>query len=235
MANANISVLPNDAASSNSTTATPHSAKGDSDTSQITFAMSQPIIFVGGVHGAGKTTITRLLADTLGVAHVTAGTLIQEQHGGSETETIEVISKAVTNIQHNQKLLLQALEARWRQDATTPILLDGHFSLFDPDGDVVVIPIEVFTAIRPTAILLVEAKHRTVHHRLLKRDTTAPSLATIVRLAWREREHATNVSASLATPMWILSGDEVPERVVATATRHLRPLLSPTLEDACST
>ena len=63
---------------------TPNSAKGDSDTSLITFAMSQPIIFVGGVHGAGKTTISRLLADTLGVAHVTAGTLIQEQYGAQK-------------------------------------------------------------------------------------------------------------------------------------------------------
>lgn len=183
---------------------------------------------MGGVHGVGKTTISRLLADTLGGAHVTAGTLIQELNGPSETETKGLINKGVSDVHQNQELLLQALEAHRSRDVAIPLLLDGHFSLLNPDGDVVVIPIKVFTAIGPIAVLLIEANHRTVHHRLLNRDKIAPSLATIVRLARCEREQATKVSASLTVPMWILSGDDLPERVVAAATTQLRPLLNPT-------
>ena len=192
--------------------------------------MSQPIIFMGGAHGVGKTTISRLLADVLALTHVTAGTLIQEYdlRGTSTVEITRSLGKAVPNVHHNQEVLLQSLEARRRQDSTTPLLLDGHFTLLNPVGGVVTIPLEVFAAIRPIAVLLVEAKHSTVHCRLQKRDGTAPSLATIKRLALTEREHATKVSASLKAPMWTVSGDELAQRAVNTAMRFLRPLLNRT-------
>ena len=40
--------------------------------------MNQHIVFIGGIHGAGKTTVSRLLAGLLSASHITAGGLIRE-------------------------------------------------------------------------------------------------------------------------------------------------------------
>ena len=147
--------------------------------------------------------------------------------GAGETVTVGVGNKAVPNVDANQALLIHGLESyRARNGSVThPLLLDGHFSLLDPNGNVVEIPLEVFVTIGPVAILLVEAAQQTVHDRLVMRDADAPSLIRISASAQRERARATEVCASLDIPMWIVSGEQAPEHAAETAATHLRPLL----------
>ena len=189
--------------------------------------MNQPIVFVGGIHGVGKTTISRQLAELLGAGHVTAGALIRETADPGTTVTVGAGNKAVPHVDDNQTLLLRGLESYRARNGHTarPLLLDGHFSLLDPNGDVVEVPVEVFAAIGPVAVLLIEATHATVHRRLVERDAEAPSPERISALAHRERARATEVSVFLKVPMWIVSGEEAPEREAARAATHLRPLL----------
>jgi adenylate kinase len=186
----------------------------------------QPIVFVGGIHGVGKTTVSRALAALLPALHVTAGTLIRESACAAERVTVGIGNKTVPNVAANQALLLHGL-ALYRSRVAAhpvPVLLDGHFALLDEAGDVVSIPQQVFVEIAPIAVLLVEATARIVRDRLLQRDTEAPSIARISELAERERASAADVCLDLRIPLWTVSGDVPTEQAASTAAEHLRPL-----------
>lgn len=183
------------------------------------------IVFVGGIHGAGKTTVSRLLAGLVSASHITAGGLIRETAGAGHTVTTGVGDKAVPDVNANQALLLRGLDLYRARIGSGPILLDGHFSLLDPSGAVVGIPMAVYEAIGPVAVLLVEAAAETVHSRLVQRDGAAAPLETVTVLASRERECAGAVCTALKIPMWTVAGDTMAEQAAETAAAHLRPLL----------
>jgi adenylate kinase len=185
--------------------------------------LSPEIVFVGGIHGAGKTTVSSRLAVALSGSHVTAGTLIREC-ARSETITTGVGNKAVPDVNANQHLLLRGLAVH-RRHASGPIVLDGHFSLMDPTGMAVAIPMDVYTAISPIAIVLIEADSAVVHSRLLQRDGAAPPLTAIESLSDRERSHAHAVSRALKIPMLAVRGDIPAEEASNTAASQLLPLL----------
>lgn len=173
--------------------------------------MSQHVVFVGGIHGAGKSTLSRHLAGLLSATHVTAGALIR-QAKGVEPVTISESSKVVPNVNANQARLLEGLRA-YRHRVGGPLILDGHFSLLESNGDVVAVPLSVYHAIAPAAVVLVEISHHTAYERLVRRDGVAPPLATISLLADRERTNAESVCAALGIPFLTAQGDEVPENV----------------------
>jgi adenylate kinase len=122
--------------------------------------LSQWTVFVGGIHGVGKTTVSRALAELLSASHVTAGWLIRET-AGSETVTVGIDNKAVPDVNANQALLLQGL-TMYRRRVSGPIVLDGHFSLLEPSGSVVAIPLAIYLALAPIAVVLVEADSQVV-------------------------------------------------------------------------
>jgi Mg-chelatase subunit ChlI len=56
--------------------------------------VTQAMVFVGGIHGVGKTTISRALAALLPAAHVTAGSLIRETASPAHRVTVGIGDKA---------------------------------------------------------------------------------------------------------------------------------------------
>ena len=188
--------------------------------------MNQPLVFVGGIHGVGKTTVCRLLAELLPAEHVTAGALIRKTAMASETVVVGVGNKAVPDVARNQSLLLRGLDVYRAGAGAAPILLDGHFSLLEPSGAVVDISMSVFAALGPVAVLLIEAAHEVVYGRLVQRDSAAPPLAIISLLAERERACAIQVCAALNIPLWTASGDTVPGQAAEAAASRLRALLA---------
>src|SRR5258705_13818706 len=98
--------------------------------------MQQPLVFVGGVHGSGKTTLSRLLAGLIPASHVTAGSLIREASSADHVVTVGTQDKAVPDVDANQAILLRGLAAYQRRTAfdIRPLLLDGHFTLVSASG-----------------------------------------------------------------------------------------------------
>jgi adenylate kinase len=189
--------------------------------------MRQPIVFVGGVHGAGKTTICRLIAEAYPAVHVTAGALIREAVDAGHIVTVGAQDKAVPDVDANQAVLLTALEVyrtRTAEDVRL-LLLDGHFSLTDAGGTLVDVPLAVFREIGPCAVLLVETDPATVHQRLAVRAVDAPSPETIARMGSRERECAATIADALDIPIWVVGGDGSAEEAAHTAISYLRSRL----------
>jgi len=185
-----------------------------------------PIIFIAGVHGAGKTTVARLLAELLSASHVTAGGLIRETANPGDTVTVGTGNKAVPDVDGNQLLLLRGLDLHRARIGSTTILLDGHFALLDPSGAVIEVPFAIFEAIRPIAVVLVEVGDDVVHKRLVTRDGAAPSATTISLLAESERSAAVAVSARLGIPIWTVRGDAESGVTAHTIVEHLRRILA---------
>jgi adenylate kinase len=185
--------------------------------------LGHKIIFVGGIHGAGKTTVSRRLAATLSASHVTAGTLIRES-ATFESSSTQTANKTVSDVNSNQELLLRGL-ARYRGTVTGALVLDGHFSLIHSSGVPVAIPMAIYIAIAPIAIVLIESDSQIVHSRLLQRDGTAPPAATISSLSECERANAHSVSEILKIPMFLVRGDIPADEAFQNAASELLPLI----------
>lgn len=178
------------------------------------------LVFVGGVHGVGKTTISRKVATLLSATHASAGSLIAEaaQRG---VITVSAGSKAVSDVDGNQTLLLHGL-ASLRARTSRPLVIDGHLCLMKGTGEIAEIGIEVFQAIEPAAVLLVVSDPLIVHARLSERGGDVPSLDVVRALSAREASRAAAVAEALGTPMFQARGDGDPDDAAIAAAASLR-------------
>lgn len=178
------------------------------------------LVFVGGIHGAGKTTISRRAATLLSAVHASAGSLIAEA-ARRQVITVSAGSKAVRDIDWNQALLLQGL-ASLRERISGPLVVDGHLCLMNGRGEITEITVEVFKAIKPAAMLLVNADPVIVHARLLARGGEVLSLDVVRTLAAREAAHAAAVAGALGIPIVEARGDGDPDDAAMAAAARLR-------------
>ena len=186
-----------------------------------------PIVFLGGVHGAGKTTIGRQLAVSLHTSHVTAGHLIREMESAVAAAAANT-SKVVADVDANQDKLLRGLAFYRAHIGKGGIILDGHFTLFSSNETVAEIPLVIFRQIDPLALVLVETDAAVIHARLMKRDGKAPSHAAIATLAASESGHALTISRSLEIPVFLVDGDSSFDVIEKSISPQIKAILTGT-------
>lgn len=152
------------------------------------------LIFVGGVHGAGKTRFCQLLSETVRANHYAASQFIPTN--------VPLSEKAVSDPRSNQRTIVQAVQKLRRK--ISRILLDGHFSLLTNDGGIERVPVEIFSELQPVALLLVEAPVDVVRSRLTERDDRVYPVDLLESLQRHEYSHAQAVSRSLAVPLMLV-------------------------------
>ncbi len=157
--------------------------------------MATRIVFVGGVHGVGKTYFCENLVGRFDIEHVTASSLIGRHIKHSP-------SKTVSDIEKNQLILAEEL-SRYHTERRT-ILLDGHFCLLDSRSDVQDVPLETFKAMSPYAFVVLTGEPALISARLSNRDACSNSLELIARLQIREVARAHFLSQSLAVPVTVI-------------------------------
>ncbi|MCM5509791.1 ATP-binding protein [Vibrio sp. SCSIO 43169] len=142
------------------------------------------IIFVCGVHGAGKGTLSRALSSNLGIRAYSASDIIKSNSSYVED------SKLVSSSNNNQLALIKGLD----KITDDNLLLDGHFCLLGRDSSVLNIEYEVFDVIAPKLIIYVYTEAREIYRRLTERDGEAPNVSTISKLQEREKSRAVQFS-----------------------------------------
>ena len=162
-------------------------------------------VFIGGVHGVGKTYFCKNLVGRFDVEHVTASELI-----GRHIK--HQIDKTVQNIEKNQLILAEEIN-RYQTNCRT-ILLDGHFCLLNATSDIHDVPLETFKAISPCAIILLIDKSAAISERLSKRDSHLYSTELISALQSREIARANFVSQSLKVPISVIEVTEALEESI---------------------
>ena len=121
------------------------------------------IVFVGGVHGVGKTHLCTYVANVHSVKHLSASQIIKEQASRNTLRT----DKSVADVISNQQLLLDGL-SRYRQQVSH-LLLDGHFVLRTDSDSVSPIPLSVFEEISPLGVILLTAATEVIASRLARK------------------------------------------------------------------
>ena len=141
--------------------------------------MKSKAIFVGGVHGVGKTTFIMQLNQKMKLPYFSAGKLIKEFMNDSTS------NKEVRNLNLNQNILIESIKKK--QIVTETYLLDGHFCILDSNLKIQEVPIEVFKNLNIKEIFLLIADPVVIQKRLKKRDKKDYSLELIKDLQDNEK------------------------------------------------
>ena len=157
--------------------------------------MTRNIIFIGGIHGVGKSTLCTKISDFLDIESYSASKLIKS------VSNLEFPSdKKIKGINKNQDLLITAVEEYINPD--NYCLLDGHFCLLNQNGEVSDIPLTTFTNLSPAAIIVLTNEPNIIYNQIKDRDGNEMNIENITSFQDRELEHSKLVSQTLNIP-WI--------------------------------
>ena len=157
------------------------------------------LLFVGGIHGVGKTTLCKSAFIPAGYHCITASSLIRLHKIHPDCE------KLVDDIPDNQSTLIKQL--RLEKDARSLLLLDGHFCLLNKEGAVEPIQIDVFKQISPNALLLVKCDPKDLATRLSNRDGKEWNQEMLSDFQDAEEEHAKRVAEALGISLTTFSNE----------------------------
>lgn len=152
------------------------------------------IFFVCGIHGVGKTAICKEAASGMGVPCFSASELIRTQDASALGH-----SKLVKNLDHNQNILIQAVQAKINKH--NYVLLDGHTTLFTEVG-ISKIPIDVFQALHIECIVALYRAPTAISDFLFKRDNTRLDIEAITEHQEAEISYAINIAENLDVSFW---------------------------------
>jgi predicted transcriptional regulator/adenylate kinase len=161
------------------------------------------VIFVAGVHGVGKTTLCKAVAQKEGVLHKSAGEIIRERDAAALSSS----TKSVGDINRTQRLLVEGVDQIRRGGRN--LLLDGHFALINGLGEVEAIARNVFQALALDGIILIHDSPLEIYNRLVARDANPLTLAELTELQSVEVATAETIAKALALPLiMVKSADE---------------------------
>ncbi len=155
------------------------------------------IILVAGVHGVGKSYLCSEYAKHSGVNHKSASQIIKEQL----SESAWTNRLFASDIEKNQKALVSGIE-KYKESGI--LLLDGHFVLINKNNQLVDIPIETYSSLNLSGIILIESDIETIKNRINNRDSSLPNI-DFEQFINREHFNATKVSLNLNLPLEILA------------------------------
>lgn len=163
------------------------------------------VVFVGGVHGVGKTTCCSQVAQRLGCLHVTASEIIRRER----VHAVGSTGKLVADVDANQQLLIRGFQSLRAQAGPTSILLDGHFALRDRFGEIQPVFVDVFRCLCIDRIACIVDEPSAIAARLRQRDGIAAADPEIDQLQDAELRQARLVATALAVPFALLKGVDV--------------------------
>lgn len=157
------------------------------------------MIFVGGVHGVGKTHFCSLLKERLGIPAYSASQLISDvkQSGFSP-------DKRVADIDENQMYLLEAIDNL--RSKGSEFLLDGHFCLLNADSEIIRISENTFIRLNPDAIVLITENSDVIAKRRFERDHVEHKADDIARFQEAEISYAREIAGKLGIPLIVSYG-----------------------------
>ncbi len=159
------------------------------------------MIFVGGIHGVGKTTVCQVIHDEFQIDHYSASALIanakREEFG---------VAKQVADIETNQDFLTRVLKdmqigSRW-------FLLDGHFCLIDTRSQITRVPEDTFRQLAPRGIITMQDTVNKIKGRLLNRDNFVYDEPFLEQFQDEELRYAVELANMMHIPHVVIHTNE---------------------------
>lgn len=162
------------------------------------------IIFVSGIHGAGKGTLCSQLSSITRLSKYSCSQIIKDNSDYKET------SKLVSSAEKNQTILLHGISIL----KETNFLLDGHFCLLAKDQSIIEIDDTIFTKIGPTKIIHVTCDENTIEQRLKNRDGHSIDRNILKEMQYKETVKARKLAFKLNVSIYeYKSGDNISELI----------------------
>ena len=159
--------------------------------SKYLMAKSKKIIFIGGIHGVGKSTfVAAVRAKCPSVKGLSCSTILKWENPAH---------KKVEDVEASQNRLLANLP--YFIDMDKEYLLDGHFCLLTEQGTIERVPLNVFETINPDIILLIEESPTKICERLSQRDSVEYTVDLVREFLHEERTYAKEVADTLGIPI----------------------------------
>ena len=166
--------------------------------------MYHNIIFIGGIHGAGKGTVCSRIQKQLGIKHLSASEVLKWAEVSPD-----ISNKLVKDIPDTQNRLILGLEKLI--NPKEKYLLDGHFCLFDSNGVTQKVSFKTFQKIAPKAIAIVTTEISKVANRLKRRDGKDYNQNLLDEMQNIERGHAISVAKELSVPFFEIKNGSIGE------------------------
>lgn len=157
------------------------------------------VIFVGGVYAVGKTTACTHVAKTMRITHHSASGLIKVEKANAIPEQ----GKVVADIEDNQSLLIRGVQ-RVLVENNGRILLDGHFTLPNREGEIEKIAIEVFKSLDIQGVVVFHDEPDAIAARFVARDGESRSADNVAEHQRAELAHAQTVCDELGISLMLL-------------------------------
>lgn len=162
------------------------------------------IIFVGGIHGVGKSTICRRICAELNIEYLSASKLIKWSELNEDTN-----NKKVEDLSLTQDRLIEGLKNRVQKDKT--YILDGHYCLLNGNNEIEKIPFETFEQIKPKFFVIVVKDVNEIKKQLEVRDNKPYDINLLERFQNNEIKYAQDLSKLMNIPLIILEGSDYSE------------------------
>lgn len=153
-------------------------------------------VFIGGIHGVGKSSLCAQYSSEYNVAHYVASELIRSLRNEDAN-----LHKEVKDLSRNQDALLTAISHRISEQQ---YLLDGHFVIRVAGTGLSRVPIETFQAIRPLGIIIATGCAHDAADRIKLRDGREIAPAVLEEMQMAEVEHGTHVAKELGIRLHVL-------------------------------
>jgi adenylate kinase len=152
------------------------------------------IVFLAGIHGVGKTTLSKKIVSDTDIKAIAASQLIK----ASCQEEPDIGNKMVSSVKDNQNHFIDAVNKYI--DPNSKYIIDGHFCLINKQKNIEKIPLETFAQLNPIMIVLLYDDINLIYERVINRGQGEISIDTLDSMQNCELEHGFFVAKSLKIP-----------------------------------
>lgn len=168
------------------------------------------VIFISGIHGTGKSTLGQNISDKLGIPFASASETIKKVIVNKNWDK----QKRVSNSNANQDALIQGIDLHYSRFST--LILDGHFTLIDKEGNISFIHESVFSKLNISMIIVCKLEVQLIYERLLQRDQVTYSKKFLETFQEAELFQAEKIANSLDIPLlYFDTGNDTEDDIVS--------------------
>ena len=154
------------------------------------------LVFLSGIHGVGKTTLTNKLKNDLKIDCHSVSSLIKKS-GASI-----LLNKKTKNIDSNQDKWKDELQ-KLQISNNKILLIDGHFCLLDEKNKIVELPLDILDGTDTNKIILMKRATSIIQERLFKRDNKLYSIDKLDCFQKKEERMAKKIAVQKNIPLYI--------------------------------
>lgn len=169
------------------------------------------MIFLGGVHGTGKTSLCSKVHKRTGIPYFTASELIRDFKKNRLTQ-----SKLTRNIDDNQHILIKSVE----QIPKKEFILDGHLCLLNENQQICKINRDIIKQLNPSIILVKTSMPNVIRERLIEQDGQSYDVDLITRFQDTELNYAQEMARFLDIPIVEITDSSSLEQVYEVIRRN---------------